>query len=181
MVMSCRLAGASTAYEKALGIDPGERARVKLNDLHDALVMAMKSIDNASEACSGKATTLTATHYEPGKCPFTLPAKLADKSTDEYLGHYHTDHTLPSTYFRPDVERPSDLTTHVLDFTYLHRPGADNPAYQTMGHGLRIRHDDSSTAEVPGAPDAEKRARFEPQRVPVEKCPLLVSALSAGV
>jgi len=177
MVKSNQLASAAAAYEKALGVDPSDQLNVKLPDLIAALEMAMKSIDNASQACSGKATRLTPVSDEKAKCPFDLHPKLHGKSVDEYVGYYHTDHTLPSVYFRPDVERPGEVMPFVLDFTYFHKSGSDNPAYTTMGTGRRIRQSDLD-AGAGTHPAPSKEDRLHGTRRPIDEFPFLARALA---
>ena len=79
----------------------------------------MMTIDRAAETSSGRATWLLP---HPGsdsvpRCPIKLPSSLADKNHCEYAGYYHTDVTLPSAYFRPDVDRPADQCTQQLDLS----------------------------------------------------------------
>jgi hypothetical protein len=99
-------------------------------------------------------------------------------SRDTYFGYYHTDYTLPTEYFQPDVERPAATAGYALDFTYLHRAGVDNPAHTTMGEGHRIRHDDSTGGEL-GPAGVGKRNRMAAEHVSVYAQPLLDRALAA--
>ena len=64
-----------------------------------------------------------------------LPRNLAGKNRCEYAGLYHTDQTLPSTYFNPATLRPEGPAFDNLDLTYLHRDSPDNPDYKSMGAG----------------------------------------------
>jgi hypothetical protein len=100
----------------------------------------MRTIRNASEAVSGKATWLLDDAGNlPAACPIQLSKVLAGKNYCEYAGFYHTDITIPSLYFRRDVERPHETEKLTLDFTYLFHPGVANPAHMTMGEGRRLR------------------------------------------
>src|SRR4051812_11061489 len=107
----------------------------------------MQTIDNASDAVSGKATELLPLPADPTSlpvetCPFKLPGKLGDKNYCAYRGYYHTDFTLPSEYFRPDVKRPTEIKPFDdLDFTYLFHSSPNNPEHSTMGEGVAIRTD----------------------------------------
>ena len=177
MVKACQMAAAVAAYEEALGLDPSDRVDVKLPDLDAAVVLAMKTIDNAARACSGKAVRLTPRPDTDQPPSLSLPPKFQGMSTDEYIGYYHTDHTVPSVYFRPDIARPAEVTPFVLDFTYLHHSSADNPAHITMGRGLRVRHDEDAQAPPPTGPD--RRGRVTPTLVSIADCPRLVRALNA--
>jgi hypothetical protein len=136
----------------------------------------MQTIDNASNAVSGKATELLPLPKDPTElpvqeCPFKLPPKLQDKNFCAYRGYYHTDFTLPSDYFRHAVERPSETKPFDdLDFTYLFHASPDNPAHNTMGEGMPIRD--------AGFGNATKQERMAPLEVSVDDEPHLVSALS---
>jgi hypothetical protein len=149
---------------------------VKLPDLDAALVLAMKTIENASQACSGKAVRLLPSPADEAPSPLPVPSKLQGMSTNEYAGYYHTDHTVPAVYFRPDIERPADVAQFVLDFTYLHLPSADNPAHITMGRGLRVRHDEDGLPREATGPVRDGRVHAD--LLPVAECPRLVRALA---
>lgn len=114
---------------------------LKVDSLEKALVLAMRTISNAAEAVSGKATMLIDVKDEQSgaRCPFDLPRALADYDCSAYRGYYHTDVSLPSEYFRPDVERAANAAPQLLDFTYLYDDRLDNPAYARMGAGVRTR------------------------------------------
>jgi len=106
--------------------------------------MAMQTINGAANTVSGKATRLLPSERpeaNPRKveCPIALPKNLEDKDFCEYFGYYHTDVTMPSEYFRSDVERPAELLGHSLDFTYLFNRDIENPAFDEMGKGVRVR------------------------------------------
>jgi hypothetical protein len=116
----------------------------KVDSLGKALELAMRTIGMAADAVSGKATELLPLPADRSslpapECPVKLSAKVADKNFCEYKGYYHTDYTLPSEYFLPDVERPADVQPHTLDFTYLFQRDGDNPDFRLMGEGHQIR------------------------------------------
>jgi hypothetical protein len=118
----------------------------KVDSLEKALEMAMRTISLAAEGVSGRATQLLPLPTDQSElpvkaCPIVLPAFLADKNFCSYGGYYHTDFTLPSEYFIPDVERPLGLRVHELDFTYLFDRSIDNPEFITTGEGRQIRQD----------------------------------------
>jgi hypothetical protein len=130
----------------------------------------MQTIHGAAEAVSGKATWLV-----PGKgeCPFSVPPKLQAYDCREYRGYYHPDLTVPSDYFKPDVERPARVNSLALDFTYLSEGHADNPAHNTMATGVRVRTAfDDISATTP-----EKRWLFEPVEVSVHESARLRAAM----
>ena len=80
----------------------------------------------------------------------------------EYAGLYHTDHTLPSAYFRDDVEAPEDIVALTLDFTYLYVNSVDNAAHHTMGIGEQIRGERLVAGQLA---DLDKVRRVRPTKV----------------
>jgi hypothetical protein len=117
----------------------------------------MATINNASESVSGKATflvPLTDGRDDRPECPVMLPESLSSFDHCGYEGFYHTDYTIPSAYFRPDVKRPVDAEPYQLDFTYLFNKALDNPDYDRMGEGRRIR---DSAELATGASGDERR------------------------
>lgn len=107
----------------------------------------MRTIDKASVAVSGKATELLPlpddrSELPVPECPVKLSDAMSNKNFCEYKGRYHTDYTLPSEYFLPDVERPAGLTVHSLNFTYLFYKSIANPDFRLMGEGHQIRRID---------------------------------------
>jgi hypothetical protein len=166
-------------YVDRLGMSSEERAAPRIDSLEKALAVAMQTIDNASETRSGKATELLPLPADLGtlpveKCPFKLPAKFEKTNFCSYRGYYHTDFTLPSEYFRADVERPHEIKAFDnLDFTYLFREALENPAHDTMGKGVPIRTNGST--ETDG--DQSKDERWIARDVPIADEPSLVEAL----
>jgi len=183
MVKSGILAKAMTAMEHELNA-PDEGWRLsKVDSLGKALVLAMQTINSASNAASGRATELLPMPKDDdghpvAQCPVQLPPPLADKDFSEYRGRYHTDFTVPSEYFRPDVERPEGLPDHILDFTYLSRSAVDNPDFTTMGSGQQIREDEDEATEQ--RPDFQKVHKMEAEIVPIGEENRLLSALNQG-
>ncbi len=109
-----------------------------------ALAYAKLMIDNASDAISGRVTELlpllaTLQELPVAKCPTKLPKLVEDKNFCEYKGYYHTDYTIPSEYFSPDVERPKGLCPHRLDFTYLFDNDPLSPDRLRLKEGVRVR------------------------------------------
>ncbi|MGB7926408.1 MAG: hypothetical protein WCF57_24415 [Pyrinomonadaceae bacterium] len=125
----------------------------KIDSLAKALDLAMRTIDKASEAVSGKATVLLPLPDDRSdlpvpKCPVKLSDAMSDKNYCEYRGHYHTDYTLPSEYFLADVARPEKLKVHSLDFTYLFHKNIVNPDFRLMGEGHQIRRIDGDDEQI---------------------------------
>jgi hypothetical protein len=149
LVHSRALADAMLELEARLGLPIGDWKKSKLDSLYAALVFAMRTIDGAANAVSGRATELLPAASDPSnlpRCPVDpLPKDLAGKNHCEYAGWYHTDETLPNEYFLPDVLRPASVTRKELDFTYLFDDSISNLDFFTMGVGVPIRDVDGST------------------------------------
>lgn len=152
-----------------LGMEEDPPGHHHVDTLPRALEFAMRTIDGAYNSVSGKATELIERRAQTPECPFALPAHLKDRDPALYSGHYHTDHTLPSVYFRPDVHRPVGTQTHELDFTYLWLRSPDNPAFLTMGEGVRVRQDHEISADEHDS----KARRFVPEEIEMEQALLL--------
>jgi hypothetical protein len=180
MVKSGILGKSMLALEEALGAPPEGWDLSKVDSLGKALVLAMQTIYSASNAVSGKATELfSIPKTDAGKpvieSPVVLPPFLADKDFCLYRGRYHTDVTVPSEYFRPDVQRPDGLPEHILDFTYLFQGDIGNPDFITMGEGRPIRNDGEPGSL--GSSGSAKRRRAEPRLVELAAVPRLADAL----
>lgn len=170
LVKSKLLEKSAFDLERMLDGPAGQLHKHAVDSLGKALVIAMNTIGRAANACSGKATwlaPLTAGPLPQPTCPVALPASLADKEFRSYHGYYHTDHTLPSEYFRPDVGRPISCRPWTLDLTYLFDSRVNNPDYVTMAAGRRIRG------------ESQRTARMQPVLVSIEQNPRLVEALKA--
>jgi hypothetical protein len=151
----------------------------RIDSLEKALEFAMRTISLAGDTPSGKATELLPLPADPADlpvrtCPVELPAFLRDKNFCEYLGRYHTDMTLPREYFRPDIDRPSSLPSHGLDFTYLFHRDIENPDFDVLGDGRRIRVS-SLDAGIPAAD--VKKARGHERVIKIDDTELLKAAL----
>jgi len=139
-----------------------------VNSLGKALQLAMQTIGKASDAASGRATVLRPLSdggLTLPRCPVDLPSSLADKDFHHYVSYYHTDVTIPSEYFLPDVRRPSHCKARTMEFTYLFDTDINNPDYMTMGAGRRIRG------------PSKKADRVTPTSKLIESSELLVRAL----
>lgn len=147
LVKSGMIAKAMNELDGLTGAPSEGYPEAKIDSLAKALDLAMRTIDKASVAVSGKATELLPLpddHRELPipECPVKLSDAMSDKNFCEYRGRYHTDYTLPSEYFLPDVERPKRLKVHLLDFTYLFHKSIANPDFRLMGEGHQIRRID---------------------------------------
>jgi hypothetical protein len=170
MVKSGILANSMKELERLLGAPEEGWVPSKVDSLDKALEFAMRTIGLASDTISGKATELLPRGHERGgkikECPVDLPSFLATKNFCEYRGYYHTDYTLPSEYFLPDVARPKGLKIHKLDFTYLFDKRLDNPDFFLLGEGRRIRSGRSAAAA--SKTDDARRQKVEKRRRGVE-------------
>lgn len=147
LVKSGMIAKAMNELDELTGAPDEDYPEAKIDSLAKALDLAMRTIDKASVAVSGKATELLPLSDDRSElpvpeCPVKLSDAMSDKNFCEYKGRYHTDYTLPSEYFLPDVERPAGLTVHSLDFTYLFHKSIANPDFRLMGEGHQIRRID---------------------------------------
>jgi hypothetical protein len=126
---------------RMVGVNEEGFTESKVDSLDQALEFAMRTISMASESISGKATELIPINGADTKpsCPITLPKQLTGKDHRSYKGYYHTDVTIPSEYFTPDVSRKDACEIHDLDFTYLYHNDLSNPDYIKMGTGRVIR------------------------------------------
>lgn len=146
MVKSKKLAEAIETIQEVMGVSGEERVTSPVDSLEKALELAMRTIQKASVTTSGKATKLRPLPPNNDEssipnCPVDLPSDLSDKDFREYSGYYHTDYTIPSEYFLPDVTRPENLCIHTLDFSYLFDHSIDNPDFTTMGEGRQVREE----------------------------------------
>jgi hypothetical protein len=179
MVKSAILARGMKALGQELDAPDEGWSLSKVDSLGKAHVLAMQTIARASEGPSGRATELLS--FPGGAaagCPADVPASLSGKDCSEYLGHYHTDYTVPSEYFRPDILRPGNAQSHILDFTYLFNDTVDNPDFVEMGEGRLIRQDEAVAAAsgVDLAP-AGRMNKMVGQEMSIDECPRLKAAL----
>lgn len=187
LVKSGIVAKAMRELNQELGAPFENYPEPKVDSLGKALELAMRTIDMAANAVSGKATELLPlptdrSSLPVSECPVKLSVKVSDKNFCEYSGYYHTDYTLPSEYFRPDVERPLDLQPHALDFNYLYHRDVDNPDFRLLGEGHQIRPISPEDEGKQSLDDYEsarlKQLRGKPQEVLIDENQRLVNALS---
>ena len=176
LVKSGQIAEKMSELRKLLEISgDDELVATKVTSLPTALEWAMRTIFSASVGPSGKATELLSLGSEEArpKCPVTLPKFLQDRDYCIYRGHYHTDITIPSEYFRADVLRPASLSSHLLDFTYLFNPDIANPDFVTTATGRRVRGMDAGPS-----PQPQKVSRAVATAARIAEHPGLVKALN---
>ena len=176
LVKSGQIAESVNELERVLGVQSGDLVTTKITSLPTALEWAMRTIHNASEGPSGKATELLpldASQTGAPACPVTLPKFLQDRDYCEYRGYYHTDITVPSEYFDGAVNRPDAQQAKALDFTYLFDERTINPDFTTTATGRRVRG--LTNTETPRA---VKSTRSVATSGPVAAYPRLEAALT---
>ena len=145
LVKSGQMSQALKHLDEALGGPPESQDNEVVDSLGKALDLAMRTIGLATETVSGKATMLlplpNPVPPDLPPCPIPLPKLLQGKDYTAYSGWYDTDVTVPSEYFRPEVERPDNIGAKPLDFTYLFHDDIDNPDHITTAKGRRVRSD----------------------------------------
>jgi hypothetical protein len=177
MVRSGRLLLAMHHLEQAMGTGLVDFRNPKVDSLAKALELAMRTIGFASDGPSGRATSLIprSPREQLPKCPIELPTLLADKNHCRYHGLYHTDFTVPSEYFVPNVHRSASEPEFNLDFTYLFDESLDNPDFDRMGEGRMIREGLADYARHIGP--EEKRLRGIETVVEIDHVPRLRKAV----
>lgn len=184
LIRTADVTKALAAFHDSLGVAADQHEVGKIESTTDAIQMAMTTIDNASDAISGKATWLLEEGAVEDCPPFTIKPlkKLVGKSHCEYAGYYHTDQTLPSAYFRNDVERGAGMPSYRLDFTYLFHNSLGNIDHITMGSGEQIRGGDEPDHHRRPSSNADmspKAKRYWPDEVRVADVPELMDILRA--
>ncbi|HEY5074312.1 MAG TPA: hypothetical protein VII34_06400 [Pyrinomonadaceae bacterium] len=181
LVRSFQIARSAEEMWERAGLSAEEWSNFKVSTLGQALVYAMQTINGAAETISGKATKLLKADRADSpalKCPVDLPRNLADRDCAEYFGYYHTDFTIPSVYFLPDVARPADVKGHLLDFSYLFDNSVDNPAFASMGAGIRVRTRISRGRTHPNHARRDARRMFGEEGL-IADHPALIEALKS--
>jgi hypothetical protein len=183
LVKSSLIARSQRQLESEVGGPTDGILPTKIDSLYEALEFAMRTINMASHPVSGPATYLIeaeTTTNGNARCPIKLPPNLTGKDCHQYRGYYHTDITLPSSYFSESVQRPPSLSSIALDFTYLWKKGVDNPDHTTMGSGRIIRAIFPRRRKARQTDPENKVARSEPAEVLISSSPRLVAALNSA-
>jgi len=112
-----------------------EEARARL--MNWALPVAMRTIQFASKSPVGRRGSWLLPKQGGDQGPPFCPKSFSDVAGYDwrrYAGAFHTDHSIPSPFFRDVVDRPaeySDFTT--MDFSYLHDTAEAD--YELIGLG----------------------------------------------
>lgn len=96
-----------------------------------ALENAMRTINNADRG-TGQAKRkrlCPATHLVPlgekEETPLRASFELSKYSPDHYQGYFHTDHLVPSVFFKPETDLTNPTVYDDLTFRYIFDPVAD--------------------------------------------------------
>lgn len=157
---------ARTRAEEAIKRDPSllkriaEVPREKL--VYFALPTAMKTIGPPCDGSTRGTWLVPRGTFSEDIEPPTFEQRqrcfgeLATYSENRYRGLYHTDHTIPSSYFDEGLwERERLPARDDLYFTYLHsRADAD---YQAMGLGVEIHVEGKSAMATPPSIRSERK------------------------
>ncbi|MBI2806632.1 MAG: hypothetical protein HYX68_16750 [Planctomycetes bacterium] len=148
---------ARTHVERAMRRDPNLAKR--LADMpRDKLVFwalpkAMKTIGILTEGSTRGTWLAERGSFPEDKEPPTFDVRqrvfgdLAQFSENRYKGHYHTDETIPSPYFDPNLWKQEDLVERDdLYFNYLHLQTEED--YMSMGIGIEIDETEGGRVEV---------------------------------
>jgi hypothetical protein len=140
LVRCAQMANALDEFDSTLGLsrdDEPNRPRLETNAR--ALEFALRTIKNSSNAISGKSTMLLPSNGpRHPRCP-VLSADFASTDATQYKAYYDTDFTLRSEFFRADVNRPSDVGLHTMDFTYLYDDHFENYDHAEMMRGIQVK------------------------------------------
>ena len=107
-----------------------------------ALRTTMSLIDKTQSGPEGRCTYLLPISEKPTSrpCPFPaemkIPKGIEGKNFEVYGGLYHTDHTVRSSFFRPDSDPPGEPFSD-LDLTYLYDDVAGNDDFHEMSKGYK--------------------------------------------
>ncbi len=170
LVKSSIIAKAMNELGELLGSPDEGFSDLPIDSLERALQVAMHTISLASDGISGKATELLPLpddrrEMAVPECPVKLPGQWADKNFCEYKGYYHTDFTLPSEYFLTSIERPPEIKSYLLDFTYLFNEGLENPDFVLMGKGQQVRAIAEEDDESPSTKLGENQVWSNPKEL----------------
>jgi len=110
-----------------------------------ALENAMRTIHNAHQNEKSKATrklkhcpaTFLLSADGKGPAPRKELFDIKDHSTDHYEGYFHTDHLIPSVYFRPSPDPARLKLYNDLTLRYIYDPVADPEEHAELMTGVK--------------------------------------------
>ena len=149
---------ARTQAERAMRRDPNLARRLadipRERLVFWALPKAMKTIGIPTEGSIRGTWLAERGSFPEDKEPPTFEVRqrvfgeLARFSENRYKGLYHTDETIPTPYFDPNLWRREDLVERDnLYFNYLHLQTEED--YLSMGIGIDIQEPEGGRVEVP--------------------------------
>jgi hypothetical protein len=147
LVRCAQVSKALEQFDATLGLTTDDEInRPRLESNARALEFAMRTIRNSTDAISGKAAILLrSTDPRPATCP-VLSSDFDAFDVTKYDAYYDTDFTLRSEFFRPDVQRPSSVGTHTMNFTYIYDDSFENFDHAGMMHGVQYKGDAAGAA-----------------------------------
>ena len=107
------------------------------------LEQAMRTIQNAFKDPPNKRgrnkhcpATFLASRSETEKCPAAMNSELAKFSANTYHGYFHTDHLIPSVFFKPDRDPAALKLYSDLSLKYIHDAEGDPEDHKELVVGL---------------------------------------------
>jgi hypothetical protein len=130
-----------TRLQKAMSTNPKLLSAAPADKLVDfAFYFAMKTIHGASYGPRPGTNLLP----RDAQCPIPEEERarvlkdMSEYNECYYLGHYHTDVTVPTSYFDTAVDRPKGNEDLTLLFTYLHDQSDEDYGLMGIGGGLSV-------------------------------------------
>ncbi len=137
-----------------------------------ALENAMRTISNAYKGPSPKGPRklkhCPATFLEPvgdgEPSPLKETSDFKKYSPDHYKGYFHTDHLIPSVFFRKDRDLLSAKLYDNLTFRYIYDPSSDPSEHAELMTGLEATPYDvkRNMDRLPNFADPERIINFSP-------------------
>jgi hypothetical protein len=122
-----------------------KKTSLEISECTWALENAMRTISNAQPSPSGGKTKFAhcpATFLVPRQAKDPAPLKptsaFANFSPDHYEGYFHTDHLIPSVFFRKDRDPKSIEKYDDLSLRYIFDPSADPQGHAELMAGISV-------------------------------------------
>jgi hypothetical protein len=136
-----------------------------------ALENAMRTINNADRGTSKtkRKRLCPATHLIPlsekEETPLRPSFELSKYSPDHYEGYFHTDHLVPSVFFKPETDLTNPTVYDDLTFRYIFDPAADAQDHTELMTGVESSWYDvrRNMDRLPDFVNPEKSGTFTPK------------------